>query len=207
MQQETSERAFVFVGGHRCLDFINTQVVQRGQVVDLLTDFAVLVAWLVQARLLETEEAQEALRRWRGTPEGEHAFSQAVTLRAALGAMVECLVQGQPVPSSSIVAINALLRQRPGYMQLVRERDGFAQRLQAESREAIRLIVPLAEVAGDLLCHTDLTLIKRCENPQCILYFYDETKNHTRRWCSMQVCGNRRKAARHRLRTRRTPDR
>jgi predicted RNA-binding Zn ribbon-like protein len=30
-----------------------------------------------------------------------------------------------------------------------------------------------------------------------LLHFYDTTKSGTRRWCSMAVCGNRAKAARH----------
>lgn len=39
--------------------------------------------------------------------------------------------------------------------------------------------------------------IKSCAHPHCILWFYDTSKNGTRRWCSMAVCGNRAKAARH----------
>ena len=36
-----------------------------------------------------------------------------------------------------------------------------------------------------------------CENPDCVLWFFDTTRNGTRRWCSMAVCGNRMKARRH----------
>jgi predicted RNA-binding Zn ribbon-like protein len=46
-----------------------------------------------------------------------------------------------------------------------------------------------------LLRMADLTLIKKCKNPACVLYFYDTTKNHARNWCSMQLCGNREKVA------------
>ncbi|MBH0192038.1 MAG: hypothetical protein HP492_09850 [Nitrospira sp.] len=59
-----------------------------------------------------------------------------------------------------------------------------------------------AEAAGNLLCRADFALIKKCGNPACILYFYDTTKNHTRNWCSMQVCGNRMKVAAHYWRNR-----
>jgi len=37
----------------------------------------------------------------------------------------------------------------------------------------------------------------RCQNPACVLWFFDTTRNGTRRWCSMAVCGNRAKARRH----------
>jgi len=39
--------------------------------------------------------------------------------------------------------------------------------------------------------------IRRCASPDCVLHFYDTSRNGTRRWCSMAGCGNRAKAARH----------
>jgi predicted RNA-binding Zn ribbon-like protein len=39
--------------------------------------------------------------------------------------------------------------------------------------------------------------IKRCAHPDCILHFFDTSQNGRRRWCSMALCGNRSKAARH----------
>ncbi len=39
--------------------------------------------------------------------------------------------------------------------------------------------------------------IKQCAHPQCVLFFYDTSKNGARRWHSMSTCGNRAKAARH----------
>jgi predicted RNA-binding Zn ribbon-like protein len=43
--------------------------------------------------------------------------------------------------------------------------------------------------------------MKACEGPACTLLFADHTRGHTRRWCSMALCGNRAKQAayRHRL--------
>ncbi len=39
--------------------------------------------------------------------------------------------------------------------------------------------------------------IRQCAHPDCVLFFYDTSKNGTRRWHSMATCGNRTKAARH----------
>ena len=44
--------------------------------------------------------------------------------------------------------------------------------------------------------------IRQCAHPDCVLFFYDTSKNGTRRWHSMATCGNRAKAARHRARVR-----
>jgi hypothetical protein len=45
--------------------------------------------------------------------------------------------------------------------------------------------------------------LKVCADPTCAEVFYDRSKNHSGRWCSMQVCGNRNKvrAWRERRRT------
>ena len=40
--------------------------------------------------------------------------------------------------------------------------------------------------------------------PACVLWFYDTTRNGTRRWCFMAICGNRAKAHRHYDRVKKT---
>jgi predicted RNA-binding Zn ribbon-like protein len=36
--------------------------------------------------------------------------------------------------------------------------------------------------------------VKICPADDCRWAFYDRSRNHSRTWCSMQVCGNREKA-------------
>ena len=191
------ETAFLFVGNAKCLDFVNTELIVKGRPVDLLRNFGDLVSWLVEAQALDASEAREAVRRWGGQPEGTRVFEEGRAFRAVLRAMVERIVNGKPVRPAAVDAINQLLQNRVGYSQLVRGRGGFERRFHSGSAEAGHLLAPLAEFASDLLCHYDHALIKRCQNPACILYFYDTTKNHARRWCSMSLCGNRMKAATH----------
>ena len=57
------------------------------------------------------------------------------------------------------------------------------------------ILAPVAEDAADSLVGDDLSLVRRCANPDCVLVFLDTTRNHRRRWCSMDVCGSRAKAA------------
>jgi predicted RNA-binding Zn ribbon-like protein len=44
--------------------------------------------------------------------------------------------------------------------------------------------------------------VRGCAHPSCVLWFHDTSRNGTRRWCSMDACGNRAKAGRHYARTR-----
>ncbi|MBM4134500.1 MAG: hypothetical protein FJ245_12125 [Nitrospira sp.] len=197
INDDGAKQAFLFVGNATCLDFVNTELILKGRPVDLLENFGDLVSWLVEAQALDAAEAQKAVRRWGDRPEGNRVFQEGRAFRAVLRAMVERIVNGKPVQPPALDAINKLLQNRVGYSQLIRGRDGFERRFHSGSAEAVHLLVPLAEFASDLLCHYDHALIKRCQNPACILYFYDTTKNHARRWCSMSLCGNRMKVAAH----------
>jgi predicted RNA-binding Zn ribbon-like protein len=197
MREAKSDKPFLFVGNHLCLDFINTQMIVHGVLTDLLDDFSDLVAWLAQAGVLDKTEEREVMKTWGGQREGARTLEEARTFRGILRGMAERIVAGQPVSQPAVEAINRLLRQHVGYAQLVRVRGGFEQAFRSESRAATRLLVPLAESASRLLCAGDLSLVKRCQNPACILYFYDTTKNHARHWCSMSLCGNRMKVAAH----------
>ena len=185
------------VGNHRCLDFVNTELIEQGRRVDRLQDFADLVGWLEQAHVLSAAQAKQILRRWGQTSRGAGALSEARAFRRVLREMAEGVAHGKRPSTFVLNKINALLRYRTVDVALVRARHGFERRVSFQPREPIHLLVPVAESASDLLCHGDLALILKCENPRCILYFYDATKNHARRWCSMTVCGNRMKVAAH----------
>lgn len=189
---------FLFVGQYGCLDFVNTRLREDGRTVDLLDGFPGLVGWLTEAGLVGAEEAQQAVKRWGGTPEGDRAVAMAKAFRETLKSMVGRIVEGEPVERPSINEINGLLRNRSGYPELIRRTGGgFEKRFRREFIQATQLLVPIAESANDLLTEGDLSLVKKCGNPECVLFFYDATKNHKRRWCSMATCGNRMKARTH----------
>ncbi len=188
---------FLFVGNELCLDFINTRYVLNGQQVDLLATFSDLVTWLVQIHLLTGEEAKKIERQWGRQAKGTQTLEQARAFRVTLREMVERITAGRPVPQDAIEAINEMLRYRIGYPQLTSRSGRFERGYQAESQEANQLLGLLAEAASNLLCRGDFSLIKKCQNPACVLFFYDTTKNHARHWCSMTICGNRSKVAAH----------
>ena len=54
----------------------------------------------------------------------------------------------------------------------------------------------LAMSASDLLTSDAVDRVRECDNPECRWLFLDTSKNHTRRWCDMKLCGNRMKARR-----------
>jgi predicted RNA-binding Zn ribbon-like protein len=187
---------FIFVGNHPCLDFINTEMIVNGEPTDVLESFDDFLSWIVQVNLVTKAQADVAGAELN--PKASTSLLEQVkTFRATLRQLAARIVARQPIPPSIITVINQFLSQRPGYPQLVRKKSGFEQRFHSAAAPVQNLLAPLAEAAGDLLCRANFALIKKCGNPACILYFYDTTKNHTRHWCSMQMCGNRLKVAAH----------
>jgi predicted RNA-binding Zn ribbon-like protein len=169
-------------------------MVVRGRRTELLEECTDLINWLVRAKLLGSAEGKETAARL-GRGEGERLLDDTKAFRAVLRQMVERIVTGKAIPHSAVEAINRLLSGRHGYPQLVRANGRFERRFHSTAQGVTHVLASLAEAASDLLCTSDLTLVKKCGNAACILYFYDTTKNHARNWCSMRLCGNRMKVA------------
>jgi predicted RNA-binding Zn ribbon-like protein len=183
------------IAGLPCLELVNTRPGAYGGRMDLLGDFGELVSWLCGIGALEEGEGRQLVERWAGTPEAEETFATALRLRDALDALVVAITDSRAVPADAVDRINAVLASQPGVRQLTEREDGYEFRFQPLADEPLHLLVPIAESAAELLAHGDLSLLKRCENPACVLHFYDRTKNRSRRWCSMETCGSRIKAA------------
>jgi predicted RNA-binding Zn ribbon-like protein len=194
--QRRLQQPFLFVGNHPCLDFINTQIIVNGESTDLLGSFEDLVSWFIQVRIFTKAQADVA-RAELNQGQMSSLLEQAKSFRGTLRGLAERLAASKSVPDPTIATINRFLSLRSGFPQLVRRKGGFEQRFHSAATPTQSILSSLAEAASDLLCRANFALIKKCGNPSCILYFYDTTKNHTRNWCSMQMCGNRMKVAAH----------
>jgi predicted RNA-binding Zn ribbon-like protein len=187
---------FHFIGEQLCLDFINTEIVQDDDRVDLLSGFDELMDWYTEAQVIDAAQAKALMRRVGSGDSGARALKEARQFRATVREMVERLAEGKTsVPQAVLDHLNRLLRAREGYSEMVRTKDGYDLRFRPRVDEPAHLLVAVAESAARLLSEGDAALLRKCGNPRCILYFYDTTKNHRRRWCSMAGCGNRAKVA------------
>ena len=199
---EPEEGRFRIVGNLLCMDLVNTEPTLDGNRIDALPQFSDVIAWLRAVGVLSKREAQRIEARWAGTAEGDAMFAASIELRAGLRTMAERIVARKPVSDITVTAINRILASRLSHRQLLREGHAFRTKLVPQSEDPIHLLVPVAESAAELLEHGRPKLIRRCENPACVLYFYDTTKNRSRRWCSMEVCGSRFKSAAYYRRSR-----
>ena len=161
----------------------------------MLEDFTDFAAWAIAAGLLEKSQAEKLIGDSKNRPQIAEAFARAINFREILHEMFGSLADGKEIGKAAIDAINGELQNTGGTIEVRKAENGFEKLFRADFSEPLKLLAPVAESAADLLCYGVPANIKKCENPDCVLFFYDTTKNHSRRWCSMQVCGNRAKAA------------
>jgi len=195
--------SFLFLGNRLCLDFIDTEIIASGQRASLIQSFEDLRAWLIESGAASQEEIEESTASWN-VDQKVGLVHEALALRDHLRRMAEQVTAHEDVSDAVIAAINASLQQRQGYQVLRRVAAGYAV-ITHYNESASGLLTPIAASAADLLAQSDLRHLHKCENPECILYFYDTSKNHARRWCSMAACGNRSKAAAHYRKSRSKP--
>jgi predicted RNA-binding Zn ribbon-like protein len=194
---------FSFLADHLSLDFVGTEFRRSGEYQDRLETFDDLRDWLKQAGLLGAPEAV-ALAKRCSAKASDRVLGAAKELRKSIRTAAEAIMDGKLVPPGPIRAINGLLIKRDGHFQIERRSAQLERRFVSEMVDPLALLAPLAESAADLLCDGNPALVRKCADESCDLLFYDSTKNHRRRWCSMNACGNRAKVAAHRARQRAT---
>jgi predicted RNA-binding Zn ribbon-like protein len=76
----------------------------------------------------------------------------------------------------------------------------FVLKADAAADDLASPLAPVIQSAIELLTSPDVDRLRSCAADTCEWLFLDTTKNRTRRWCDMKVCGNRAKVRRFRER-------
>jgi predicted RNA-binding Zn ribbon-like protein len=195
MERKLDTSKFYLVGNNLSVDFVNTRIRENGAPKELLESFDDLIAWAARANLSNLSQAKALLQDWSGRPKAAQVLKLALNFRESLREMVIDAVRGAAIKPAVVEAINIIMKAENGYAEVVRTEEGFEKRFRADFSDPVQLLAPIAEAAADLLCYGNLAHLKKCEGADCVLHFYDTTKNHSRRWCNMAACGNRAKVA------------
>jgi predicted RNA-binding Zn ribbon-like protein len=191
---------FLFLGNHLTLDFLNTRPVLDGGPTELLPDLPALLRWYFAAGLLNQLQVADLQQRWGRSAVARHAMEVMWEFREKLRKEVLRWESGGKVHHAFIDELNQLLAEHPMRTRLKGDGRKPSTELYFEPRNAGDLLAPLAHSTAILFAGENRERVRRCG--QCVLHFMDTSKKGTRRWCSMQLCGNRLKvaayAARHR---------
>jgi predicted RNA-binding Zn ribbon-like protein len=190
-----SRDGFSFVGNLLCVDFVNTEGVSHGDRVDLLAGADDLLRWARAAGVADDAGLRRIPAGWSSSRDATRLLEDAKALRAVLRAAFEALADGRPLSPALVPAINHALAAGASTLRLERHAGAYTTVREVLDPSPGALLAPIGESAAWLLAHGDRALLRRCENPACIRFFYDTTKNRRRRWCAMDACGSRAKAA------------
>lgn len=182
MKSVLEPEKFYVIGNNLALDFINSATHE-------LTPEN-LLGWAIAVGLIDVSQAEDRAQQWKASQLGDIS-----SFRDRLSGTVVRLVESGRIPSEEVSWINEILRKKGGYSELVVTADGFSKISKIDLSGPKEICVPIIESFVDLICYGQREFVRKCERPDCTLYFYDTTKNHMRRWCSMAICGNRAKVA------------
>lgn len=191
---------FLFVGNQGALDFLNTRPVLDGEPTELLPDVEALLRWFVAAGLLGARVAARLRREWGQSGRAARVLEALRELRERLRREALAWENGGKVSAATIAELNRILAEHPMRTRIEPRGDGVATELEFKAREPEDLLGPIAYEAAMLLASVDRSRVRQC--PACVLHFYDSSKKGNRRWCSMQMCGNRTKVAAYQARRR-----
>ena len=195
---------FGFVAGRFCLDYANTADWHEStQPIELLTSYGDLLAWGREAGILDPADALDLERLAERTPETAVAvYRRAIILREVLFRIFRAVAHGERAADADLALLNQEVARAGRQAAVVATPDGYGWSW--TSRQALdRVLWEVARSAADLLTSDDLGRVRQCAGDPCGWLFYDTSRNHSRRWCDMESCGNRAKARRHYARQRR----
>jgi predicted RNA-binding Zn ribbon-like protein len=194
---------FNLCGGHAALDFVNSLDDRFGAAgpVERLADYGALLRFAVATGLLAAGRARRLARLGPGA--AGRAMRAARELREALAAALYARVDGHAAPRQALRAIERQLQRAGRRRELRWERRRPGQALSwdwARGNEAELPVWLLAQSAAELLTSGSMERVRACGADTCRWLFLDASRNHTRHWCDMKVCGNRMKARRFQAR-------
>jgi predicted RNA-binding Zn ribbon-like protein len=188
------------------LDFANTES-GRGfpSHENHLREAEHVAQWLKHAKALPAEDAD-----WLKGEVSKRAdlaadlMTQAIALREAIHAIGAALGRRAKPPAASLADLSAVHARCVAKAALAPGVLSCRWRWSVRAAPVEAALGPIALAAVKLFTEGDLHRIRECGGHACGWLFYDRSKNNRRRWCEMEVCGNR--AKQRRLAARRRAD-
>ena len=186
--------------GLLALDFANTVDWRTSEHPDeLLNSYSDLIRWSQHTELLTVAQAQRISREAARRPaEADAVLDRAKQFRETLLRIFSATAASRQTEKTDLEFLNAKIREALPHLQIVPTADGFSWTWTDGEDRLDKMLWAVARAAGELLTDADaLAQLRLCANEECGWLFVDTSRNKSRRWCKMEVCGNRVKARRH----------
>jgi len=198
-----SEPGYVwdFCGGQLAIDFTNTVGNRGAAPEEHFNTYGDIIAWAEARRVVGRGEAQrlrgEADRKPKAARE---AWTLLVALRESLYEVIAAAAAGRSAPGADLARVNAEVTAACARAHLAPRRGRLVLAFDAPDGDSLSqpIAIPVVRAAIDLLTTDARERVRVCADDSCAWLFLDTTRNRTRRWCDMKICGNRNKVRRFR---------
>jgi predicted RNA-binding Zn ribbon-like protein len=187
------------VAGGLALDFANTASGRGGgRHIENLRCGAVVVAWARHAGIIDEAATTRLAERIAAPHKAFAAFlGDALSLREAVHRIAAAIARRELPDRGDLSLLSARCASALGKATIEMGSEGARWRWPVAEPVPETILGPIALSAVGLLRDSDPRRIKQCRGEHCGWVFFDMTKNGSRRWCEMKVCGNRAKAKAH----------
>lgn len=167
-------------------DFVNTHYMPSGVEAEKLESYNDAKSWFIQKELISKD--------FNVSKTDEKVFLQELkNYRSLLKTSFKSLNTPEEDLGSLLKETNKILSENRTTLQLSSQGESIVLDFTPKGKKGNLLLCLIAIETAKLLSSKVLKQVKKCHNDACSLYFVDSSKNHSRRWCSMEVCGNRSK--------------
>ncbi len=164
---------------------------------ELLKSYDDLLRFTQESGMLKPAQARQ-FRGLSGRSTGERVLKRCIELREAIAEIFYARLDGRRPSAASVRTLERSIKSARLQQQLRWKEERLEWRWRENDAELPLWALSLS--ASDLMLSDAVHRVRACDNPECRWLFLDTSKNHTRRWCDMKVCGNRMKARRFKTR-------
>lgn len=188
---------FQLIAGHPALDLVNTldwRFRDAGP-EELIPTYEALIRFTEQCGLMSSVQARRLIRNTDAS-KAAHVVAETQSMREAAARIFSAVIDGNDPPSEAIDDLERRYRAAVAHRHLAWSERHLVWEFSVDgvAAEIPHWILALKTV--ELLSSETMSMIRECGNSECRWLFLDTSKNHTRRWCDMKICGNRMKARR-----------
>jgi predicted RNA-binding Zn ribbon-like protein len=203
----TRSASLSLVGSELALDFTNTSSGRNSAAhQEHLVSAQDVVAWACHARVIGPDDrARLAAAVVQDGTLSRELLRRALALREIIYTVGVSIATRRQPPAEPVEQLARAHADCVAHAHLVPHQATFVWTWDPKEAAIESVLGPITLSALTLLTQADLSRIKQCHGDHCGWLFFDTTKNKSRRWCEMEVCGNRAKQRRHQTRRRAGP--
>jgi predicted RNA-binding Zn ribbon-like protein len=189
--------------GHPALEFTNTVSNHAStQPGETLFKYQDLISWVKRVGLLGGEQAGRLMTEaTTQTDEAAAVLAKSLELREALYRIFVAHTKGRVPPKEDLAVLNSVLGRLTNGAQVVHQAGKFEWQWKVDENALAAPLANIALSAVDLMTSENYKWVGQCADEDgCGWFFVDTSKNHSRRWCDINDCGNRAKQRRYQKR-------